>query len=72
MEYYTPSVYVLTPRCQRVSLILSSQPEVFPTKDRGTGNGLVATANRIFGVMVRSLTSADFDEDFTLKWNRRL
>ncbi|KAL5495861.1 MFS1_1 [Sanghuangporus weigelae] len=26
-------------------------PELFPTKDRGTGNGLVATANRIFGVM---------------------
>ena len=26
--------------------------ELFPTKDRGTGNGIVATANRIFGVMV--------------------
>ena len=27
-------------------------PELFATKDRGTGNGIVATANRIFGVMV--------------------
>lgn len=26
-------------------------PELFATKDRGTGNGIVATANRIFGVM---------------------
>ncbi|KAF8988554.1 MFS general substrate transporter [Cyathus striatus] len=26
-------------------------PELFPTKDRGTGNALAATANRIFGVM---------------------
>jgi MFS family permease len=26
-------------------------PEIFPTKDRGTGNALTATANRIFGVM---------------------
>ncbi|KAF5335322.1 hypothetical protein D9611_011779 [Ephemerocybe angulata] len=26
-------------------------PELFPTKDRGTGNALTATANRIFGIM---------------------
>ena len=26
-------------------------PELFPTKDRGTGNAIVAAANRIFGVM---------------------
>lgn len=26
-------------------------PEIFPTKDRGTGNGLAAVANRIFGIM---------------------
>ncbi|KAL6717246.1 hypothetical protein ACLMJK_005161 [Lecanora helva] len=26
-------------------------PEVFPTKDRGTGNALTATANRVFGIM---------------------
>ena len=27
-------------------------PEIFPSKDRGTGNALVAAANRVFGVMV--------------------
>ena len=27
-------------------------PEIFPAKDRGTGNALVAAANRVFGVMV--------------------
>jgi len=26
-------------------------PELFATKDRGTGNGIAATANRIFGIM---------------------
>ncbi|KAG8775140.1 hypothetical protein FRC12_001654 [Ceratobasidium sp. 428] len=26
-------------------------PELFPTKDRGTGNGIAATVNRIFGIM---------------------
>jgi MFS family permease len=26
-------------------------PEIFPTKDRGTGNALTAIANRIFGIM---------------------
>ncbi|KAH0834130.1 major facilitator superfamily domain-containing protein [Lanmaoa asiatica] len=26
-------------------------PEIFPAKDRGTGNGLTAIANRVFGVM---------------------
>lgn len=29
-------------------------PEIFPTKDRGTGNALTATANRIFGIMAVS------------------
>jgi MFS family permease len=28
-------------------------PELFPTKDRGTGNAITASANRIFGIMVR-------------------
>ncbi len=27
-------------------------PELFPTKDRGTGNALAAAANRVFGIMV--------------------
>jgi hypothetical protein len=26
-------------------------PELFPTKARGTGNGLASSANRVFGVM---------------------
>ncbi|KAK6581960.1 hypothetical protein PZA11_005657 [Diplocarpon coronariae] len=26
-------------------------PEIFPTKDRGTGNALTATSNRVFGTM---------------------
>ncbi|KAI5114907.1 hypothetical protein M0805_009657, partial [Coniferiporia weirii] len=32
-------------------VLYAVSPELFATKDRGTGNGLVATANRIFGVM---------------------
>ena len=34
------------------SVLHASAPEVFPAKDRGTGNGLTATAARLFGVMV--------------------
>ena len=34
-------------------VLYALSPELFPTKDRGTGNSLVAAANRIFGVMVR-------------------
>ena len=32
-------------------------PELFPTKDRGTGNALTATGNRVCGVMVRECFS---------------
>lgn len=32
-------------------VLYAMTPELFPTKDRGTGVGLAATANRIFGVM---------------------
>ncbi|TDL22414.1 MFS general substrate transporter [Rickenella mellea] len=32
-------------------VLYALSPELFATKDRGTGNGIVATANRIFGVM---------------------
>lgn len=32
-------------------------PEIFPTRNRGTGNGLAATANRIFGVMAPIIAS---------------
>ncbi|KAF8243145.1 putative sugar transporter [Wilcoxina mikolae CBS 423.85] len=33
------------------SILYAYTPEVFPTKDRGTGNGLAATANRIGGIL---------------------
>lgn len=33
-------------------VLYAVSPEIFATKDRGTGNGIVATANRIFGIMV--------------------
>lgn len=33
------------------AVLYAYTPEVFPTKDRGTGNALTAMANRIFGVM---------------------
>ncbi|THG96351.1 hypothetical protein EW026_g5462 [Hermanssonia centrifuga] len=32
-------------------VLYAVSPELFPTKDRGTGNAIVATANRIFGIM---------------------
>ncbi|KAG2129426.1 uncharacterized protein EDB93DRAFT_1265830 [Suillus bovinus] len=32
-------------------VLYALSPELFPTKDRGTGNAIVAAANRIFGVM---------------------
>ncbi|OAX35732.1 MFS general substrate transporter [Rhizopogon vinicolor AM-OR11-026] len=32
-------------------VLYAISPELFPTKDRGTGNAIVATANRVFGVM---------------------
>lgn len=33
------------------AVLYAYTPEVFPTKDRGTGNAIAASANRIFGVM---------------------
>lgn len=32
-------------------ILYAISPELFPTKDRGTGNALVAAANRVFGIM---------------------
>ncbi|KIK22073.1 hypothetical protein PISMIDRAFT_23818 [Pisolithus microcarpus 441] len=32
-------------------VLYALSPEIFPTKNRGTGNAIVATANRIFGLM---------------------
>ena len=34
-------------------VLYAISPEIFPAKDRGTGNGLVFTATRIFGLIVR-------------------
>lgn len=36
------------------AVLYAYTPEIFPTKDRGTGNALAASANRIFGVMAVS------------------
>ncbi|KAI0020822.1 transporter [Xylariomycetidae sp. FL0641] len=33
------------------AVLYAFTPEIFPTKDRGTGNALTATSNRIFGIM---------------------
>lgn len=32
-------------------VLYAVSPELFPTKSRGTGNAIVATANRVFGIM---------------------
>ncbi|OBZ74441.1 putative MFS-type transporter PB1E7.08c [Grifola frondosa] len=32
-------------------VLYALSPEVFPAKDRGTGNGLTATATRVFGIL---------------------
>ncbi|KAK1225265.1 MFS sugar transporter [Marasmius sp. AFHP31] len=32
-------------------VLYAISPEIFPAKDRGTGNGLVSTATRVFGVI---------------------
>jgi MFS family permease len=37
------------------SVLYAYTPEVFATKDRGTGNALAATANRVFGIMAVSI-----------------
>jgi len=33
------------------AVLYAYTPEIFPTKDRGTGNALTATTNRVFGIM---------------------
>ena len=38
-------------------VLYAISPELFPTKDRGTGNAITATANRVFGIMVCPLQS---------------
>ena len=39
------------------AVLYAYTPEIFPTKDRGTGNALTATANRVFGIMAVSIFS---------------
>ena len=41
-------------------VLYAISPEIFPAKDRGTGNALVFTATRIFGLIVRLLLSLLF------------
>ena len=33
-------------------VLYAISPEIFPAKDRGTGNGLAAAATRVFGLVV--------------------
>jgi hypothetical protein len=40
------------------AVLYSFTPELFPTPQRGTGNALTATCNRVFGIMAVSLTRA--------------
>ena len=37
------------------AVLYAYTPEIFPTKDRGTGNALTATASRVFGIMAPSV-----------------
>jgi MFS family permease len=36
------------------AVLYAYTPEIFPTKDRGTGNALTASSNRIFGILAVS------------------
>ncbi len=36
------------------AVLYAYTPEIFVTKDRGTGNAMTATANRVFGIMAAS------------------
>ena len=47
-------------------VLYAISPEIFPAKDRGTGHGLVFTAARIFGLIVR------FEKPFFFKKNNNL
>lgn len=38
------------------AVLYSYSPELFPTPQRGTGNALTATCNRVFGIMAVSIT----------------
>jgi MFS family permease len=42
------------------AVLYAYTPEIFPTKDRGTGNALTACSNRIFGIMAVSYLKIPF------------
>ena len=48
-------------------VLYAVSPEVFPAKDRGTGNGLTATATRVFGVLVGTFWLLDIREKLTVR-----
>jgi len=45
-------------------VLYAISPEIFPAKDRGTGNGLTATATRVFSLIV-SVSSVTYFELFS-------
>lgn len=61
------------------AVLYAYTPEIFPTKDRGTGNALTATSNRIFGIMavsfflsvLKPMRSHPFPETNQIKANYR-
>lgn len=53
-------------------VLYAMTPELFLTKDRGTGNALTATANRVFGVMVSDIMVILEDcSEFNCSWMDR-
>lgn len=45
-------------------VLYAISPEIFPAKDRGTGNSLTAMVTRVFGVIVSPLlTIHDLDSN---------
>jgi MFS family permease len=49
------------------AVLYAYTPEIFPTKDRGTGNALTASANRIFGIMAVSFLPISSPFTFAMK-----
>ena len=52
MVLATPTPPLMIPQIM-YGVLYAISPELFPAKDRGTGNGLTATATRVFGILVR-------------------
>lgn len=49
-------------------VLYAISPEVFPAKDRGTGNGLTATATRVFGIIVRLVIKLEDRHTTHMSW----